>query len=191
MWIISSTLRNNYKSLWQLEDFLWLRPSRNFRVWIMDFKLLSLLLSCFWVPVMAEEPLTQLIIWAKDGTRVAYALEDAPEVNFTETDLTITTNSIEVNYNLEDMAKITYEANNGTFITNLSSGESPFKFNGDALIFHFLDIKTAVTIHSLNGELILRKFVQSAGEYAFPLSGLTPGVYIVKLYGLTFKIAKR
>ena len=39
-------------------------------------KLLSILLLCFCISVMVEETKTHLVVWAKDGTKVAYALNE-------------------------------------------------------------------------------------------------------------------
>ena len=69
----------------------------------MKTKLLTLLLFYLCVSVSAEEIKSQLVVWAKDGTKVAYMLSEKPKITFTETDLVITANDIEVNYALENM----------------------------------------------------------------------------------------
>lgn len=140
---------------------------------------------------MADEPKTQLVVWAKDGTQVAYALAEKPKVTFTETDLVITANGVEVNYTLENMARFTYEDNTSTAITNLQTDESSFKLNGESLLFPALKANSTVSVYSLNGTLVFKKTVSQNGEYAFPLSNLNAGVYMVNVNGLTYKIVKR
>ena len=70
---------------------------------------LLLLLPLFSMMAVADEAINSLVVWAKDGTKVAYALADKPKVTFTGTDLVITSNGIEVNYALENMVRFTYE----------------------------------------------------------------------------------
>lgn len=157
----------------------------------MKQKLLFVLLSCFCLSAMADEPKTQLVVWAKDGTQVAYALAEKPKVTFTETDLVITANGVEVNYKLENMARFTYEDNTSTAITNLQTDESTFKLDGESLLFPALKANSTVSVYSLNGTLVFRKTVRQNGEYAFPLSNLNAGIYMINVNGLTYKILKR
>lgn len=157
----------------------------------MKHKLLIALLSCFCLSAMADEPKTQLVVWAKDGTQVAYALDEKPKVTFTETDLVITANGVEVNYTLENMARFTYENDEVVSITNLQTDESSFKLNGESLLFPALKANSTVSVYSLNGTLVFKKTVRQNGEYALPLSNLNTGVYMVNVNGLTYKIVKR
>ena len=157
----------------------------------MKAKLLALLLAFTCLSAMADEPKTQLVVWAKDGTMVVYALAEKPKVTFTETDLVITANGVEVNYSLENMARFTYEDNDATAITNLQTDKTSIKLDGDALLFPALKANSTVSLHTLNGTLVFNKTVKVAGEYSFPLSDLNAGVYVVTVNGLTCKIVKR
>lgn len=157
----------------------------------MKQKLLLVLLSCFSLSAMADEPKVKLVVWAKDGTKVAYALAEKPKITFTETDLVITDNGVEVNYTLESMARFTYEDNTSMAITNLQTDESTFKLDGESLLFPALKANSTVSVYSLNGTLVFKKTVRQNGEYAFPLSNLESGVYMVNVNGLTYKIVKR
>lgn len=157
----------------------------------MKFRLLTMLLSFLCLQTMAEKPKTQLVVWAKDGTRVAYALAEKPKVTFTVSDLVITTNGVEVNYSLDNMVRFTYEANDISSITNLQTDESVFKLNGESLLFPTLKANSTIYVYSLNGSLVFKKTVLQDGEYAFPLSDLNAGVYMVNVNGLTYKIVKR
>ncbi len=157
----------------------------------MKAKLFAVLLSFCRLSAMADEPKSHLVVWAKDGTPVAYALAEKPKVTFTETDLAITTNGVEVNYPLENMARFTYEDDTATAITNLQTGKASVKLDGESLIFPALRANSTVSLYSLGGTLVFSKTVQTAGEYSFPLSGLDAGVYVVTVNGLTYKIVKR
>lgn len=157
----------------------------------MKTKLLAMLLSLTFLSSMANESKTLLVVWAKDGTQIAYALAEKPKVTFTETDLVIKTDSVEVNYSLENMARFTYENEETVPITNLQTGKNSFKLAGESLLFPSLKANSTVSLYSLNGTLVLNKTVRTAGEYSFPLSGLNAGVYVVTVNGLTYKIVKR
>lgn len=157
----------------------------------MKSKLMLSLLLGFSMFTKAGNNLTNLVVCAKDGTKVAYALAEKPKMTFTETDLVITANGVEVNYNLENMARFAYEDNTSTAITNLQTDESSFQLNGESLLFPALKANSIVSFYSLNGTLIYKKTVLQNGEYAFPLSNLNAGVYIVNINGLTYKIVKK
>lgn len=139
----------------------------------------------------AENNPTNLVVWAKNGTKVAYSLAEKPKVTFTGTDLVIKTKDVEVNYSLENMARFTYEEDNSTtVITNILTDEFPFKLNDGTLLFPSLKANSTVSIYSLNGILVFKKTVHQNGEYAFPLSNLNAGVYIVNVNGINYKIMK-
>lgn len=139
----------------------------------------------------AQEPKSFLVVWSKDGTKVAYALTEKPKITFTETDLVITAEGVDVNYPLENMSRFTYEANDDTAIRDLKTDDVSFKLDGESLLFLDLSPNSTVSLNALNGNVIFSKTVQTAGEYAFPLSNLNAGVYLVTVNGLTYKIVKK
>lgn len=152
---------------------------------------LQFLLFCFCLIAKAENDPTTLVIWAKDGTKVAYALAEKPKVTFTTTDLVITSNGIEVNYSLKNTARFTYGSNEQSRIWNLQTDEQVFRLEGESLLFPALKANSTVSIYSLNGSLVFKKAIHQDGEYAFPLSSLNAGVYMVNANGLTYKIVKK
>lgn len=139
----------------------------------------------------AENIPSNLVVWAKNGTKVAYALAEKPKVTFTGTDLVITTNGVEVNYPLENLACFTYEENTSSVINNLQTDESAFRLNGESLLFPSLKANSTVLVYSLNGTIVFHKTIRQNGEYVFLLSNLNAGVYMVNVNGLTYKIVKR
>lgn len=157
----------------------------------MKSKLIISFLLSFSLVAKAEDNPTSLVVWAKDGTKVAYALAEKPKVTFTETDLIITATGVEVSYALGNMARFTYESNDETSIVNLQSDESPFKLSGGSLMFPALKVNSTVSIFTPNGTLVFKKTVRQNGEYAFSLSNLNAGVYMVNVNGLTYKIMKK
>lgn len=156
-------------------------------------KKIFLLLAFIFVSynIMAQENNTQLVVWAKDGTKVAYMLSEKPKITFTETDMVITANDIEVNYALENMVRFTYELNDNTAIRNIESDEVSIKLDGESLLFSDLKANSSIAIYALNGTLVLKKTIRQDGEYAFSISNLNTGVYMVNVNSLTYKIVKR
>ena len=132
-----------------------------------------------------------LVVWAKDGSKVAFALSKKPKITFTETDLQITGQNIDVTYALDDMARFTYEKVDVSAMKDIQTEKEVFRLTGESLLFPALKANSTVSVYSLNGTLIFSKTVQAAGEYSFPISNLNTGVYTVTVNGLTYKIVKR
>ena len=151
--------------------------------------ILFLFLLCFGLTLKAE---TNLVVWKKDGSKVAFALTEKPIVTFSETSLMINSATVSVTYDLEDMAKFTYEDSESQSIRNIENDkESSFKFDGEMLLFSSLKAGSKVAIHNLGGVLVFSRTIEVAGDYSFPISHLDKGVYVVSVDGLTYKIVKR
>lgn len=157
----------------------------------MKRKLTTLLLLFLTFSAIVSEPVKNLAVWSKDGTKVAYALSENPRITFTETYLLIATNGVEINYALENMERFTYEKSDATGLTNLTTNETTFKLSEEYLIFPSLKANSTVSIYNLNGTLVFKKRISIDGEYAFSLSDFKTDVYIVSVNGLTYKIIKR
>ena len=98
--------------------------------------LILIILLCNSFMLFAEELPTTLVVWAKDGTKVSYALNEQPKITFTEECLLITTTKVEVSYKLAQMARFTYENTDVNAIIDVNGKTvNPFTFNGDVLLF--------------------------------------------------------
>ena len=150
---------------------------------------LLLFMLCFGLSLQAE---TNLVVWKKDGSKVAFALTEKPKVTFSENSLMINSTTVSVSYDLEDMAKFTYEDSGEEGIKNIENDkESSFKFDGEMLLFPSLKAGSKVAIHNLGGVLVFGRTIEAAGDYSFPISHLDKGVYVVSVDGLTYRIVKR
>lgn len=76
----------------------------------MKAKLMVLLLSFFCLSAVADESKTQLVVWAKDGSKTVFPLSCSPKITFSETDLTVMVNSLETVFSLSDVEQFTYDA---------------------------------------------------------------------------------
>ena len=98
---------------------------------------------------------------------------------------------IDVIYALDNFARYTYSDQEPTVIKDIRTDEAKARFEGESLIFPSLKANNTISVYTLNGVQIIKKTVHEDGEYAFPLSALRKGVYLVNVNGLTYKIAKK
>jgi len=151
--------------------------------------LIIVLLLQVCLTVMAQEIRTHLVIWAKDGTQVAYALKEQPVLSFMDSALLIRTAQMEINYPLDQMAKFTYETREEMAVRDINTDQTMFVLNEESLLFLNLKPNNHVGLYTISGQAVFSRTISSYGEYAFPLSQLTRGVYLVQVNGLTYKIA--
>lgn len=150
---------------------------------------LFLALSC--LDIAAGGASSVLMVWAKDGTKVAFALAEKPTVTFDAANLLISSGGVSVSYPLENMARFTYGSGEPTDIKGAEADRASFKVNGETLLFPALKANSTVSVYSLNGTLVLKKTTGADGECAIPLSGMASGVYVITVNGLSYKISKR
>lgn len=99
----------------------------------MKQKLLLVLLSLFCLSAIANNPKKQLVVWAKDGTKVKYDLAEDLKIAFTLTDMVVVNNGVKSSFLLDDMLRFTYE-------NMLGDGD----VNGDGKV-DFVDIITTIS----------------------------------------------
>lgn len=142
--------------------------------------------------LFAEELPTTLVVWAKDGTKVSYALNEQPKITFTEECLLITTTKVEVSYKLAQMARFTYENTDVNAIIDVNGKTvNPFTFNGDVLLFPASDKDCSVNVYSIDGKLVTNCIVRAGNTLSVSLASFTDGVYVIRVNGLTYKVLKR
>lgn len=151
------------------------------------FIIVLLLQVC--LAVTAQEIRTHLVVWAKDGTQVAYALKEQPVLSFTDSTMLIRTTLMEINYPLNQMAKFSYETREDMAVRDINTDQTMFVLNEESLLFLNLKPDSHVGLYTISGQTVFCRTISSYGEYAFPLSQLTRGIYLVQVNGLTCKIA--
>ena len=132
-----------------------------------------------------------LVVWTKDGIKTAYALNNKPEIRFTDDELLITGEGVEVSFPFDFFVKYTYENSCLTGIFDLYTNEINVNVKENYLLFPSLKANSSISIYTLSGKLIFSKTVKADGEYSFSLTNLQAGAYIIKVNGLTYKITKR
>lgn len=139
-------------------------------------------------PIIANESVN-LMIWAKNGTKMVYDLSEEPKVFFTSEQLIVKTYEMEASYNLSEISRITYEDAE----TDISDAviDEPLRFDGETLLITNSSEKTNVCIYTLNGELVQKYSVNASDMFTISLSSFNAGIYIVRVNELIYRILKR
>lgn len=163
--------------------------------------LFALLLA---LPMMAFEDnkANALVIWTKDGAKTTYVLLNRkPQMMFSGTNLVVMFVSPDIpasewsisSIPLANVQRFTYELVEAPDAISAPEQEQlPFSYQNDGtIIINNVEAGQPVGIYSLDGKLLQQLPPQTSGDYRLSLSGLTPGVYLLKAGKLTTKITKR
>lgn len=134
-----------------------------------------------------QREIMQLVIWSKDGSKVAYALEDKPILTFADGYLHIKTQKAKVSYAIDKLLRFTHEKTSVRSLTHLKSDQS-FRLSNEGLIFPALPVNSKVSISASSGKVVLEKIVGTSGEYALPFSDLPSGEYEVRVNGQCYRL---
>ena len=157
----------------------------------MKRKILTVLLLLSWLMAMADEPKSRLVVWAKDGTKTYFDLAENPKTTFKDNDLVITSESMTVNYPLEQVLRYTYELVS-TGIESISLEKTVrISQRGDALTLENLKPGTAVSLYTVDGKCVMTHTIGDSRSVTISLSDRPSGVYIVKASNVTYKMLKR
>ena len=152
-------------------------------------KRLYLILSLFVLalPAISDDMILQ--IWQSDGNVVSINLNEQPVTTYSEGNLTITTTKTIITYPLEKVVKYTYVSAEG--IDSLEGMKSHFSQDGETLIFSGLPLGTEIAIYSSAGMVMQKVKAVNQHKTTVSVSDLPPGVYLVKVNEITYKITKR
>lgn len=141
--------------------------------------------SCF-----AVDEQTHLVVWAKDGSKASYSLQDRPLIEFVENQILIKSNNLDIYYDLQSISHFTYEDIMGTGVKNLLI-EEQFKMTEDALLFSGIPVNSNLTISDINGKNVYNIKVENTGKFAIPIKNFSKGLYIIKINNYSYKFIKK
>ena len=132
-----------------------------------------------------------LVVWCKNGARVTFLLNDKPIVTIKDGKWKIDGNKASAEYDVADVVKMTYDGIPDDIPAIDVDTERPFSIDAEALTF-FSDCEDLqVRIIALSG-VIVRQFVAHRGTASsVPLNQFAPGVYIVNVNNISYKISIR
>ncbi len=138
---------------------------------------------------IAFESRSYLVVWAKDGTQVAYDFKEKPIVTFSENYLVITTESSQVSYSLGDYDHFSFEYEIPTDISSLDVNGN-ISVEDDHLIFLGIGAGARLKIYTLNGTILYDKLINNNGNYYLSMSNIPKGMFIVAIGKLIYKLQK-
>ena len=154
-----------------------------------------LLLFFLGVAGMAMTALAQqdyLAVWHKDGSKVLFKLSEKPKVTYGDSLVTIQA-STTVEYAFQSIQKMTFESEEVVGIEELDvkTGQQPFSSDGKTICFMPANGDLRVRVVTMSG-MVVKDFVVRKGErQSFSFQSLTPGVYMMNVNGVTYKIKTR
>lgn len=155
-------------------------------------KFILFLFLCLGIASTKAAEAKQLVILAKDGTKVSYLLKALPKISFLENEISITSNDVVVSYSVPQTAKFYYETieiEDG--LMDIQTDKTAYRYDGNAIIFSSVKDANRLSLYAINGSLIYSKDNLPNGEYIFSLDNLATGAYIVNVNEITCKIIKQ
>ena len=132
-----------------------------------------------------------LTVWHKDGSKVLFKLSEKPKVTYGDSLVIIQTGTT-VEYAFQAIQKMTFESEEMVGIKEVKSGpEHPFLSDGKTVSFLSADKDLRVTIVQLNGIVVKDITVRRGQQSSLSLRSLPPGVYLLNVNGVTYKIKTR
>lgn len=133
-----------------------------------------------------------LVVWAKNGTNVAYALEKLPQLEIGATTLSLTCGTEKVTYLFENIDRVTYATTDLSSIADVKVADKHMFVIGEREIdFPVSAEDRTLSLYDAGGKLCLSFAVRKGDAYSLPLSSLSEGMYIIKVNGSTCKVIKR
>lgn len=148
--------------------------------------------------VVVLEPLYNLVVWTKDGSRTDFSFGDQPQVTISDDVFSVTSQRTTVEYNALDIEKFTVEClneNTGQLVDAVSSPVQPemptFNLSSDVLTLSGCRPQSAVDVFSMDARRMAHVRTDNNGCAQLSLAGWSRGVYIVKTETTTFKISRK
>ncbi len=130
-----------------------------------------------------------LQIWQSDGKVVNIDLNEQPVTTYSDGNLIITTTKTTITYPLEKVVKYTYVSAEG--IESIDAMNTKFSQDGETLTFSGLAQGTEIAVYASSGQMMRKTNTGPQAKTIVSVSDLPPGVYLVKVNSVTYKITKR
>lgn len=157
-------------------------------------KLISFLLIFmpFLVYAQEQEHNQYLIVWHKDGKQTRFDLEEQPVTYLWDDKLIISTGSIETQYSIEFIQRLTYDLGEIDGVNEiLSEGDLNIHQNHNNISISGLKSSVTLCLFNMSGVIVDTRQSDSSGTIEFCLSDYPSGVYLLNINGQVFKFIKQ
>ncbi len=129
-----------------------------------------------------------IIVTTLDGATMEYLINEDTKVRVEKPNLVIETEGVVLNYELEWMGQLRYGRR---LVDGLdeTTAETPFSFDNETLYFDQLPDNSLIGVYTTDGKQALSR--RCSGSASLPLRSLSPGAYVVKVNGNTYKIVRK
>lgn len=154
-------------------------------------KLFSLTLILFLSSALAMAERC-MIVESKDGSTVAFVLEQEPKVIFSDEQMLIKDSEREVSLFIADVRRIRHGEFDTNSVEEISEAQSDsFNFKGNCFIVTAGDKSVVVSLYDLSGIRISLEKIESHNTKVVSLESFAAGIYLANINGATYKIVKK
>lgn len=146
-----------------------------------------MVLSCFLMSFAAisfAQTYRSAVVNMKDGTVTKIELEDGLATQFTETTIDFVGDDSTLSLNKEDVSFISFSELSG--ISKITDDSLRFSIVGNTLYIAGLADGSNVAVYDIAGRCLSNTIV--SGDFEISLNGLSTGVCIVNVNGVSYKI---
>lgn len=141
----------------------------------------------------AQDMVPGIIVELANGQKVEYMLTDKPKMVFDGSKITLTTESVKVEYTPSELLKVTTGEvkNTGTDIKEMVIPSGDIKVNAGFVRLSGFAAGESANIYSLGGNLYASYRIPDNGSLVIPISTLPLGISIIKVNDQSVKITKK
>ena len=129
-----------------------------------------------------------IIVTTLDGATMEYLIDETTKVRVEKPYLVIETEGVVLNYELEWMGQLRYGRRLVDGLDEATT-DTPFSFDNETLYFDGLPESSLIGVFTTDGKQTLSR--RCSGSASLSLRTLSPGAYIVKVNGETYKIVRK
>lgn len=139
----------------------------------------------------AVQPVSQLIVWHKDNTKLVFNLNEHPKITHLEGRVIIS-GATTVEYDFGAVKKLTYRLGSTNHLQRVPiCNETSFFFDGETLTFLPAGQDLHISITLLDG-MVIQEFTAKKNEpQTISLNLSTAESYLVNVNGVTYKISTK
>lgn len=130
----------------------------------------------------------RLIVWTKDGSQIAFHLNEQPVIKTTLSAVFITTATAVTEYEPGAIDKLTFDSEATNIRTVDNDTELPYRIDGKTVEFLPGAKDLHVSIYRMDGQLLYEINVEANSSFSLSLDELGTGQFILKVNDVIFKV---